>query len=61
MPTIKEAILHAIEDLPEDVDYDDIMETVYVQQKIAKGIEQLDNGECLTHEQVKERVKKWLK
>ena len=61
MPTIKEAILHAIEDLPENVDYDDIMETVYVQQKIANGIEQLDNGECLTHEQVKDRVKKWLK
>ena len=61
MPTIKEAVLHAIEDLPEDVDYDDIMETVYVQQKIAKGIEQLDNGECLTQDQVKERVKKWLK
>nr|MDO8113352.1 hypothetical protein [Candidatus Sigynarchaeota archaeon] len=61
MPTIKEAVLHAIENLPEDVDYDDIMETVYVQQKIAKGIKQLDNGECLTHDQVKERVKKWLK
>ena len=61
MPTIKQTALHAIENLPEDVDYDDIMEAIYVQQKIAKGLEQLDEGKYLTHEQVKDRVKKWSK
>ena len=61
MPTIKQTALHAIENLPEDVDYDDIMEALYVQQKIAKGIQQLDEGKYVTHEQVKERVKKWSK
>jgi predicted transcriptional regulator len=58
MPTIKQAALHAIENLPEDVDYDDIMEAIHVQQKIAKGIKELDGGKLVTHEQVKDRVKK---
>ncbi|MEX2718219.1 MAG: hypothetical protein Q6353_000645 [Candidatus Sigynarchaeum springense] len=37
MPTIKQTTLHTIENLPEDVDYDDIIEDLYVQQKIEGG------------------------
>ncbi len=61
MKTIKESAIHAIENLPEDVDYDDILEAIYIQQKIARGIQQLDNGDYLAHDQVKERVKRWSK
>jgi len=58
MKTIKESAIHAIEDLPEDADFDDILEAIYIQQKITRGILQLDNGDYLTHDQVKERVKR---
>jgi hypothetical protein len=58
MPTIKEKVLQVTESLPKDAEYDDIMEMVYVLQKIAKDIRQLDNGESVTHEQ--ERMKKRL-
>ncbi|MEX2716429.1 MAG: hypothetical protein Q6370_009015 [Candidatus Sigynarchaeota archaeon] len=61
MPTIKQTALHTIENLPEDVDYDDIMEALYVQQKIERGLQQIKDGNYLTHEQVKERVKQWSK
>ena len=61
MQTIKEKVIESIKKLPDDVNYDDIMESIYVQQMITKGIEQLDNGESLSHEEVKERFKKWLK
>ena len=61
MKTIKDAIISTIKTLPDDSDYEDIMEVVYIQQKIAKGIQQAENGEVLTHDEVKERVKKWLK
>jgi len=37
------------------------MESIYVQQMITKGIEQLDKGEFISHEDLKERFKKWLK
>jgi len=61
MQTIKEKVIEAIKKLPEDANYDDIMESIYVQQMITKGIAQLDNGEFISHEDVKERFKEWLK
>ena len=61
MQTIKEKVIEAIKKLPEDANYDDIMESIYVQQMITKGIAQLDNGEFISHEDVKERFKEWLR
>ena len=40
---------------------DDIMESIYVQQMIIKGIEQLDKGEFISHEDAKERFREGLK
>jgi len=61
MQTIKEKIIETIKKLPDDANYDDIMELIYVQQMITKGLEQLDNGEFISHEDVKERFREWLK
>jgi vacuolar-type H+-ATPase subunit E/Vma4 len=61
MQTIKKRVLESIKKLPDDVNYDDIMESIYVQQMISEGIEQLDKGEFISHEDFKERFKKWLK
>jgi len=60
MQSVKESVLMVIKNLPDNVSYDDIMEALYVNQKIDKGIEQLDNGESLSIEQLRERFKKWL-
>jgi predicted transcriptional regulator len=59
--SIKEKVIKIIKKLPDDANYDDIMESIYVQQMISEGIEQLDNGEYISHEEIKERFKKWLK
>jgi len=61
MQTIKEKVIESIKKLPNDTNYDDIMESIYVQQMITKGIEQLNKGEFISHEDVKERFKEWLK
>ena len=61
MQTIKDQVIESIKKLPDDANYDDIMESIYVQQMITKGIEQLDKGESISHEDVKERFKEWLK
>jgi len=61
MQTIKDKVIESIKKLPDDVNYDDIMESIYVQQMITKGIDQLDKGEFISHEDVKERFKEWLK
>ncbi len=61
MNSIKKKVIETIKKLPDNANYDDIMESIYVQQMITKGIEQLDNGESISHEDVKERFKEWLK
>ena len=61
MQTIKEQVIDSIKKLPDDANYDDIMESIYVHQMISKGIGQLDKGEFVSHEDVKERFREWLK
>ena len=61
MQTIKEQVIESIKKLPDNANYDDIMESIYVQQMITKGIEQLDKGEFISHEDVKERFREWLR
>ncbi|MHA1823849.1 MAG: hypothetical protein ACTSXM_08345 [Promethearchaeota archaeon] len=61
MQTIKEKVIESIKKLPDNANYDDIMESIYVQQMITKGIEQLDKGEFISQEDVKERFREWLK
>ncbi|KKL76108.1 hypothetical protein LCGC14_2048220 [marine sediment metagenome] len=61
MHTIKKKVIETIKKLPDDANYDDIMESIYIQQMISKGIEQLDSGDFISHEDVKEKFREWLK
>jgi predicted transcriptional regulator len=61
MHTIKEKVINTIKKLPDNANYDDIMESIYVQQMISEGIKQLDNGEFVSHDEVKERFREWLR
>ena len=59
--TTKEKMLEAVQDLPEDSSIEDAMERLLFLAKVEKGILQADAGRTMPHEQVKERVAKWLK
>ncbi len=61
MPTLKEAVISLVEKLPENSTIEDIMEYLYVKQKILKGQKQLETGQYYTHEEAKEIIKEWLK
>lgn len=61
MSTIKEAVISMVEKLPENSTLEDIMEHLYVKQKILKGQEQLEAGQFYTHEEAKRIMKEWLK
>jgi predicted transcriptional regulator len=62
---LKEEIIELIRNLPEDATIDDIMYHLYVKKKILKGIEDLEQGNTIPHEEVmenaKKRLEKWLK
>ncbi len=37
------------------------MERLYLLTKIEKGITQADEGQCISHEEAKEKMKRWLR
>jgi len=57
----KEKLLTTINDMPSEFDLEVLMERLVFIEKVEKGLEQLNTGNTLTHEQVKLRVKEWSK
>ncbi len=50
-----------IKNLPDDSTMEEIIEAIYVRQKIEKGLKDSEEGKLFTHEEAKERLAKWLK
>ncbi len=61
MSTIKESVISIVKEMPENATLEDIMESLYVKQKIIKGQSQLESGQFYTHEEAKEILKEWIK
>lgn len=61
MINIKENVKSMIDKLPDDSTLEDIMEHLYVKQKILKAQEQMKSGHFYSHSEAKEIMKKWLK
>lgn len=59
--TPKEAALKLVEGLSDDVSYDDIMHELYVLKKIARGLDDVEQGNTKTHDEVREELSRWLK
>ena len=58
--TVKEKVLKAIEELPQDITFEDTLEKLYFLYKVEKGIQQADAGQKISHDEAKGRMKKWL-
>ena len=60
MATEKQSIIEMIKSLPDDVSMEDIIEAIYVRQKIDKGLKDSEEGNLYSHEEARELLKKWL-
>ncbi len=58
--TVKERVLKAIKELPPDITFEDTLEELYFLYKVEKGIQQTDSGQKISHDEAKDRMKKWL-
>ena len=58
--TTKERIRKVVEGLPDSASIEDAMESLLFLAKLERGLQQADSGETLSHDQVKERMSKWL-
>ncbi len=57
-PMVKQQVIDALEQLPADATFEDVMERIYFLSKVQRGLEQLDRGEVVEHDEVKRRFLK---
>lgn len=60
METAKEQVQEILETLPDDASLEDIQYHIYVRQKIEQGIDDVEAGRVISHEEVQRRLAKWL-
>ena len=54
--SVKERVIEAVRELPDDATVEDAMERLYVLAKIQKGLDQADAGQTVSHEEAKRRI-----
>lgn len=55
----KDKLLETVKELPQEFDLEAFIERLLFEEKVEKGLKQLDSGKTTPHEKVKELVKKW--
>jgi len=58
--SIKEIALKTIRELPENVEWDDILDRMLFVSGIEKGLRELDDGQGIPFNKVKEELKEWI-
>ncbi len=51
--TIKAQVRELADQLPETATWDDVLHEIYVQQLIARGISDIENGRLISHEEIR--------
>ncbi len=57
---VKEQVIKLVETLPEEVTVDDIMRELYFKIQVDKGLQELDEGKGIPHEEVEKKLSRWL-
>lgn len=57
--SIKEEVVQAIQRLPEDCTYEEILADLYFRKQVDEGLRDVLEGRVVTHEELKERVARW--
>jgi predicted transcriptional regulator len=58
---LKQQMLKAIQELPDDASVEDGIERLYLIHKIEKGIAQTEDGQLVSQEEARNRMAQWLK
>ena len=60
MPSVKDSVIEFIKNLPDNLTVEEIAYRLYIDGRINKAQQKMKDGNYLTHEEAKERLKKWL-
>ena len=56
---MKELVMEVTSTLPDTATFDDIIEAIYIRLKIERGIEDSQNNNCFSTEELLEEIEKW--
>ena len=57
----KSMILKALEEFPEEIAVDDLIDRLLFLEKVERGLQQIDEGRTVSHDEVKAEMEQWLK
>lgn len=55
----KQVMMKVLEDMPEDVSFEDIIEALKLVSELRNRIDNFDENDAITSEQLKEEMKTW--
>ncbi|BBD64925.1 hypothetical protein NIES4072_14100 [Nostoc commune NIES-4072] len=59
--TVKYQVLKAVEEMPQDVTFDEVMERLYFLYKVDRGLKEVETGNTISHPEAKKQIKTWHK
>ncbi len=59
MGSPKDEVRRILDEIPDDVSYEDIQYHIYVREKVERGLEDVEQGRVLTQGEVERRMSKW--
>ena len=57
-PRMKDRVLDAVRQLPEDASVEEAMERLYFLAKVERGLEEAEQGKVMDHQEVRDRFLK---
>ena len=60
MNTAKHEVSRMLDELPDDVSFEDIQYHIYVRQKVARGLQDAQDGRLVSHDEAERRLSKWV-
>lgn len=55
----REKAINTVNELPQEFELEDLLEKLVFVEKVEKGLQQATNNKTISHEEVKEQIKKW--
>ncbi|MEH2464632.1 hypothetical protein [Nostoc sp.] len=59
--TVKYQVLKAVEEMPQDITFDEVMEHLYFLYKVDRGLKEVETGNSISHAEAKKQIKTWHK
>lgn len=55
----RDKAIETVKEFPQEFELEDLIERLVFVEKVEKGLQQVQQGKTISHEQVKEMTKKW--